>query len=98
MNERLAKLAGNAVLWKAVQIVGIRTVLLIRMLIMARLLAPEDFGLLAIAMVSVDVLVGITDFGMIPALIQRAEVSERHYNAAWTVGLIRGVTITVLVA
>lgn len=98
MNERLAELAGSAIRWKAIQLVGIGAIRLIRTLMMARLLAPDDFGLLAIAMVAVDVLMGISDFGMIPALIQSAGVSERHYNAAWTVGFLRGLAITVMVA
>ncbi len=97
MNERLAERAGSAMFWKIVQLVGIGTIRLTRTLVMARLLAPEDFGLLAIAMVSVDLLLGITDFGMIPALIQYADANERHYNAAWTIGLVRGLAITLMV-
>jgi O-antigen/teichoic acid export membrane protein len=98
MNEHLAELAGSAIRWKAIQLVGIGSIRLVRTLVMARLLAPDDFGLLAIAMVAVDLLMGVSDFGMIPALIQRTETSERHYNAAWTVGFIRGLAITVMVA
>jgi O-antigen/teichoic acid export membrane protein len=69
---------------------------LVRLLILARLLSPDDFGLLAISSVVIDVLMMITNFGMIPALVQRVEADEEHYNVAWTVGILRALTITTV--
>jgi O-antigen/teichoic acid export membrane protein len=83
--------------WQAVQHGGIRLIYLLRLIILARLLAPGDFGLLAIAMVAVEFLVHVTEFGMIPALVQREELDERHYDAAWTVGMLRASAITIVV-
>jgi O-antigen/teichoic acid export membrane protein len=93
----LAQQAGTALLWRAVQHVGVKGIFLVRLVILARLLSPEDFGLLAICMVAIDVLMRVTDFGMIPALVQRSEADDRHYNAAWTVGIVRALTIAVVV-
>lgn len=90
---RLGAAAGKAVLWRALQHGGVRVVSLIRFLILARILAPEDFGLLAIAAVSVDLLLGLTDLGMIPALVQRERVEPRDYDVAWTLNLIRALLI-----
>ncbi len=97
MNEPLAKEAGSALFWKAVQQGGVNLIFLVRLLILARLLAPADFGLLAIAITGVGILLRITDFGMIPALVQRTEVNNQHYDAAWTVGILRAVTIAGMV-
>ena len=49
LKEELAQRAGSAVFWKAVQQAGVQFIFLARLLILARLLAPIDFGLLAIA-------------------------------------------------
>jgi O-antigen/teichoic acid export membrane protein len=93
--------AGNALLWQATQYFGVKAIFLVRLLILARLLSPDDFGLLAIASIVIDVLLRITNFGMIPALVQRVEADEEQYNAAWTVGILRALAIasvTILAA
>jgi O-antigen/teichoic acid export membrane protein len=93
---RLAQRGGNAVAWKAVQLGGIKCIFLLRTLILARLLAPEDFGLLAIATVAVGLLLSVTDLGMTPALIQRADVSDREYDVAWNVNAVRAVAVSAI--
>jgi lipopolysaccharide exporter len=89
---------GQALTWKTVQLGGDRIISLVRFLILARLLAPEDFGLLAIATVAHDLMLTVTNFGMVPALIQRRDAEARHYHAAWTVNLIRGAGVAIVVA
>jgi O-antigen/teichoic acid export membrane protein len=42
----------------------------------------------------IDVLMRVTNFGMIPALVQRVEADEEHYDVAWTVGILRALAIT----
>jgi O-antigen/teichoic acid export membrane protein len=84
-------------MWKGLELVGVKIIFLLRMLILARLLSPDDFGLLAIAMTAIGFLLSITDFGMLPALVQRPEVLNRHYNAAWTVIVSRAAAIAALV-
>jgi O-antigen/teichoic acid export membrane protein len=93
--------AGNALFWQIVQFSGTKVIFLVRLLVLARLLSPDDFGLLAIASIAIDVLMVTTDFGMVPALIQRPEADEKYYHVAWTVGLLRALSIalvTILVA
>lgn len=91
----LARQAGTAVAWKAVQVFGGKAISLARYLVLAHLLAPADFGLFAIALVPLDVLSSVTDFGMVPALVQRGESDDRVYDAAWTVGLARAAAISL---
>jgi O-antigen/teichoic acid export membrane protein len=69
---------------------------MLRLLILAWLLSPDDFGLLAIATTAIGFLLHVTDIGMIPALVQGDEIEEKHYNAAWTVGISRTLAITLL--
>lgn len=98
MSTPLARQAGTAVAWKAIQVLGSKAISLARYLVLARLLTPEDFGLFAIALVPIEVLLSVTDFGMIPALVQRGESDVRVYDSAWTIGVLRAAVISVCVA
>ena len=83
-------------MWRATQQIGVKLIFLIRLVILARLLSPEDFGLLAISSLVIDVLIRVTDFGMIPALVQSIDADEKHYDVAWTVGILRALTVTAV--
>lgn len=79
--------------WQATQYAATQAVYFLRLLILARLLAPDDFGLLAIATVSVGVLLGLSELGMVSAIVQRPNVTETQYDVAWTVGVLRGAAV-----
>jgi O-antigen/teichoic acid export membrane protein len=64
-----------------------------RFLILARLLAPEAFGLLAIAAVAIGLLEGLSQSGMAAALVQRDDPEDVHYDTAWTIAVARGIAI-----
>jgi O-antigen/teichoic acid export membrane protein len=98
VKNRTFQAAGSALVWKGVQLVVIKGIFMMRLLILARLLSPEDFGLLAIATTVIGFLLNVTDLGMNQALVQRARVDEQEYNVAWTVGLARALFITAGVA
>lgn len=63
---------------------------LVRTIILARLLPPEDFGLLGIALLAVSSLETFSQTGFQAALIQRKENVEDYLDTAWTVSVIRG--------
>lgn len=92
----LARQAGNAVLWRGLSLSIEKIIFLLRILILARILAPADFGLVAIGMVSLAVMVSLTDFGIIPALVQQPARNKRHLDTAWTISLVRGAGINVV--
>jgi O-antigen/teichoic acid export membrane protein len=62
----------------------------VRTIILARLLAPEDFGLLGIAMLAVATLETFSQTGFQPALIHKKGNIESYLDTAWTVSAIRG--------
>jgi O-antigen/teichoic acid export membrane protein len=97
MTPPLATHAGRAVRWRAIQLVGVNALFLVRIVILARLLAPDDFGLLAIAMVPVAVMLQASEFGMVNALVQSTAPTQRHYDVAWTISIARGAAVSVLV-
>ena len=89
--------AGSALVWRAVQLGGVKVIFMVRLLVLAWLLTPEDFGLMAIAVTAIGFFLNVTDIGMIPALVQGADVNEKQYNAAWTVNVSRALLITLAV-
>ena len=50
MTRDLAQRAGSAVVWRGLSLAGEKLIFLLRLLILARILLPEDFGLAAIAL------------------------------------------------
>lgn len=97
MSPGLARRAGRAALWKGLEIAGNRGVSVLRTVILARLLVPEDFGLLAAGVVTMDVGVQVTTFGMREAVIQRRELNRDHYDAAWTFELVRTALVSGII-
>jgi len=65
----------------------------VRTIILARLLAPSDFGLLGIAMLAIATLETFSQTGFQAALIQKKENVESYLDTAWTVSAIRGVVL-----
>lgn len=97
MSASTAQRAGSALFWKGLQHAGVKAIFFLRLLVLARLLTPDDFGLLAISMVALGILSQVTDFGLVPALVQRADVNEPHYHSAWTLGVLRAMAISAVV-
>ncbi len=65
-------------------------------LIMTRLLAPEYFGLMAIANVFIFGLIMLSDMGLRQSLIQSKRFDEPFINTIWTLQVLRGCVIWIL--
>lgn len=68
----------------------------IKIVILARLLTPYDFGLLGIAMLAIYTLDTFSQTGFGHALIQKREGVESFLDTAWTVSFIRGLVLFVI--
>lgn len=86
---RAAALRGT--IWSTIQQIGDRGLRAPLFLIMARLLPPEDFGLLALALTYVDFLHVLQHQGMSLALVQREKLEPVHLNSAFWGLLIAGI-------
>ncbi|MFQ5862893.1 MAG: lipopolysaccharide biosynthesis protein [Candidatus Brocadiales bacterium] len=65
----------------------------VRLIILARILAPSDFGLLGIALLAVGTLETFSKTGFQQALVQRKGDVAHYLDTAWTVSVIRGVIL-----
>ncbi|MDD5327565.1 MAG: oligosaccharide flippase family protein [Phycisphaerae bacterium] len=82
--------------------VGGRTLRFLRILILARILAPAQFGVIAIIIASLRVLEAFTEVGVKQSVVQNKQGAEREYlNVAWWFQSLRGLalfTIAILAA
>ena len=65
---------------------------------LARLLMPEDFGLVAIVLVIFGLVSLLFDFGVNWALIQNNKATDDHFHTAWTLRLLQSLAIALLLA
>lgn len=62
---------------------------------LARILMPEDFGLVAIAIVFINFPQILVNMGFGKALIQQQEVSDKLYATVFWVNVIMGITLSI---
>jgi lipopolysaccharide exporter len=62
-------------------------------LILVRLLAPEDFGLLAMCFVIIGLTEVLFEFGIEAAIIQIAKLTDAHLNTAWTIRIVQSLLV-----
>ncbi len=67
---------------------AVRGIGLVSTMILARLLTPNDFGLVAKAMLVIGMLEIMAETGQRLAIIRHIEPTRAHYDTAWTVGII----------
>src|ERR1043165_547823 len=70
---------------------GVQAVLRVAVIVvMARLLAPADFGLVPGALALIDFVEVFSDLGIGLVIVQRHELEERHIRTGFTVSAILG--------
>jgi len=74
-----------------------RILQIIKLIILANILSPNDFGLMGIALLALGALKQFSQLGIDTALIQNVEENVDHYlNTAWTLMIIRGVILAIV--
>ena len=67
-------------------------------LVLARLLTPDDFGLVALATTMLAILTSLTDLSLTSALVQHKAPAEHHFHAAWTLQFLRNTFLSAAFA
>lgn len=76
---------------------AMRLVGLISTMILARLLVPADFGLVAMVMIAYGLFETIAYAGVDLALMRAGADSKEHFDTAWTIQLLQGVFVALCV-
>jgi len=77
--------------------IGLQGVGFVVSIVLARLLAPEEFGLLAIITVFINLASVFLDFGFSTALIQKQDVKEEHFSAVFYLNVVMGLLLAAIV-
>jgi PST family polysaccharide transporter len=93
--QQMARKTARAVFWNYASFGLGKFLVFITTAILARLLSPDDFGLVALATLAVNYLSVLKDLGLGDALIQRREDVEEAANTVFTLNLILGVVLTL---
>jgi len=96
----LADILLGGVAWMMAMRWGVRLIGLLSTVILARLLMPADFGIVAMAMVCVGLINQLLDFGLEFGLIRNPNAERKHYDTTWTIRLLQmgGVAMVLAVA
>lgn len=74
-----------------------RVIGMISTLILARLLLPEDFGIIAMSSLVIGLVDVLLDLGVNVALVQNRQATQTHFDTAWTLRLIQTSLTTAVV-
>jgi lipopolysaccharide exporter len=77
---------------------ALRAIGLVSTVFLARLLRPEDFGLVALAMALVGTLETLGNFSFDLALFREGQATRDHYDTVWTLTIIRGAVVAAALA
>ena len=66
--------------------------------VLARYLAPSDFGLVALATTMLMIVTTVTELSLAQALIHHEAPQESHFSAAWTLNAGRGLILCLFLA
>jgi lipopolysaccharide exporter len=64
--------------------------------VLARLLMPEDFGIVAMAFVVLGLASTVLDIGVNVALVRNSDATDAHFHSAWTLRLLQASLVAVL--
>lgn len=93
--ETLKSRVISSIGWKLLEKGGSKIVSLLVQIVMARLLAPEEFGMLAIMLVFVNIGNVIVQSGLNTALVQDPDTTERDYSTVFWLSL--GISLALYV-
>jgi len=86
----------QAFIWDFLGKLGTHASSFIVTIILARILEPSDFGLIAIIMVIVSLATIFSDIGLGGALIQRKRLHQIHYSSVFFFNISAGFILTVI--
>jgi PST family polysaccharide transporter len=92
--ERNSRNLGLRVLKGTSLLVGARLIVrsfsLLNIVVLARLLSPNDYGIAALSMAAVAAFTAFSDLNLFQALTASDDVDADHLNTAFTLSLLRG--------
>jgi len=84
--------------WTVAMRMAIRLLGVISVIILARILTPVDYGIVAQAVMIYAFMEAITQFGLDNAIISNQHATRDHYDTVWTLHILRGLVVALVMA
>src|SRR5687768_1914087 len=76
---------------------SVRLLGLVTTVILARLLTPEDFGIVSMALIVVGAIEMLAASGQRYAIIRHPNPTRSHFDTAWTLSILMGAAVALLI-
>ena len=96
-NENLTSKVVRASFWTVATRWTMRSLGLVSLIVLARLLEPEDYGLMAMAMTFVALMNLFMTWGFEIAIVRHPDPQRDHYDTAWTLQFFNGLICSTVV-
>ena len=96
-NSNLRSSINSSIFWSSLRLIGARFINILQLIILARILTPEDFGFFAVALMVYGFAEAISYIGFNQALIFIKNINKDHLNTLFVVNLIRGIILFLLI-
>src|SRR5688500_10650797 len=90
----LRQRAAKGIFWSVIQKWGRASISILTFVVLSRLLAPEAFGLVALATVFTVFIELFLDQGFGAAIVQRDEIEPEHLDTAFWINILTGLILT----
>ncbi|MFC4872854.1 lipopolysaccharide biosynthesis protein [Negadavirga shengliensis] len=89
----------GGIFWTTIQLVVNRSFAFVIKLVLARILFPEEFGLIGMAVVFTSFIEVFNDLGFGAAIVQKKEnsIDEKHYHTAFWTGIIWSIFLYICI-
>ena len=87
----------ESIKWNLIAVVVKPIFQILFMIILTRLLNPEDFGLFAIGMIIISFGTMFSDFGFASALVQKKNITENDIRFVFTLQVVLSIIFTILI-
>jgi lipopolysaccharide exporter len=94
-NEDLTEATAAGLRWITYSRMGIEVLLLASMVVLARLIPPAAFGIVAVVMIVQELTLTLPMEGISSALVQRTSITREHLQGGLMLGLLGGCVLTV---
>ncbi len=82
--------------WNGALQVATTVLAAVKIVVLARILTPNDFGLFALVVITLGILEATSETGINPTIIQSEKSISYFLDTAWVISLIRGLLISIL--
>lgn len=93
----LKKFAASGVKWTTVSSITTTALQFIQLAVLARLLSPEDFGLMAMVAVVIGFAAAYADMGISAAIIHRQDATREQLSSLYWLNLLAGLLVYLVV-